>query len=112
MPLERLPEILQEKRELALSYKRFFKNIPWANFLEEPIGTYSNYWLCAISLNDATLRDTFLDKLNTANVMTRPVWKLMTKLPMYSNCQTGSLDNSKWLSERVVCLPSGVRTNG
>jgi len=34
---------------------------------------------------------------------------LMNKLEMYKNCETGNLDNSEWLEDRVVNIPSGVR---
>ena len=32
----------------------------------------------------------------------------ITKLPMYKHCQNGGLENSSWLEERVVNLPSSV----
>ena len=107
--LERLPEILQEKRQLAHTYRQFFKGKEWANFLEEPVDTSSNYWLCAIALEDGAARDAFLEAVNAKGVMVRPIWKLMTELPIYKNCQSGPVTNAEWLRERVVNLPSGVR---
>jgi hypothetical protein len=41
--------------------------------------------------------------------MTRPIWNLMNKLPMYANCQHGPLDNAQWLEDRVVNIPSSYR---
>lgn len=108
--LERLPVIIREKREIAHAYKEFFEDKSWASFMEEPAGTRSNYWLCSIALEDADARDKFLKIVNGADVMTRPVWKLMSELSIFSNCQTGVLDNSIWLRERVVNLPSGVHS--
>ena len=32
--------------------------------------------------------------------MTRPIWKLMNKLPMYKDCQRDDLNNSKFLEEK------------
>ena len=40
--------------------------------------------------------------------MTRPVWKLMSKLTMFKQCQTTDLSNSLWLEERLVNIPSSV----
>jgi len=40
--------------------------------------------------------------------MTRPIWRLMNKLPMYKSCQRDSLKNAEYLEERVVNIPSGV----
>lgn len=106
--LERLPAILKEKRELAANYKNFFESADWADFLPEPEGTISNYWLCAIALKDKAKRNTFLEKVNASGVMARPIWKLMPDLPMYSSCQCGELKNSRWLQDRVLNLPSGI----
>lgn len=109
--MERLTEILKEKRDLALAYKCFFEDQTWADFLEEPSGTRSNYWLCAIELKNAASRDRFLQTLNDAHVMVRPAWKLMTELPPYTHCAAGPLDNAVWLRQRIVNLPSGVRSH-
>ena len=40
--------------------------------------------------------------------MTRPIWTLMSKLPMFKNCQTDGLKTSLWLEDRVVNIPSSV----
>jgi perosamine synthetase len=44
--------------------------------------------------------------------MTRPVWELMNRLPMFSHCQTGNLENSQWLADRIVNIPSGAPIPG
>ena len=53
-------------------------------------------------------RDKFLHATNSNGIMTRPIWKLMNKLPMYKNSQSDDLINSEWLYERVVNIPSSV----
>jgi perosamine synthetase len=40
--------------------------------------------------------------------MTRPIWKLMSELDMFKNCQNDGLINSIWLQDRVVNIPSSV----
>jgi perosamine synthetase len=40
--------------------------------------------------------------------MARPIWRLMNKLDMFKDVQTGNLDNSKWLEDRVVNISSSV----
>lgn len=110
--LERLPDILREKREIAHAYRDFFAPLKWGEFMVEPENTQSNYWLCTIALNNPFKRYEFFETTNAAGVMTRPVWKLIPELSMYSSCQSGSLENSKWLSNRIVNIPSGVRSNG
>jgi len=40
--------------------------------------------------------------------MTRPIWALMNRLPIYAHCRKGDLSNAEWLEARVVNLPSSV----
>ena len=107
--LKQLDRILADKRELAIEYKNFFSDVDWADYVDEPEGCKSNFWLNAIVLADGTSRDQFLEVSNVSGIMTRPIWKLMNKLEMYSHCQCGPLDNSKWLEQRVVNIPSSAR---
>jgi len=107
--LERLPEIIREKREIAQAYIAFFPSREWGKFIIEPENTQSNYWLCTIALNDISSRNAFLEATNAAGIMTRPAWKLMTDLSMYSSAYCSSLKNSKWLQKRLVNLPSSIR---
>ena len=106
--LEQLPEFIKNKRELANKYKDFFNSIDF-EFLSEREEECSNYWLNAIQLNDIRERDLFLSFSNERGLMTRPLWKPMNLLPMFADCQSSDLNNSKWLYERVICLPSSVR---
>lgn len=105
--LEQLDNFLISKRKLANSYKDFFSQSNII-FKEEPKGTKSNYWLNAIQLNDIQSREQFLKETNNHGVMTRPIWTLMSKLPMYQECEHGELTQSLWLEERIVNLPSSV----
>jgi dTDP-4-amino-4,6-dideoxygalactose transaminase len=49
-----------------------------------------------------------LKSTNSAGVMTRPIWALMTRLPAYANALRGPLENAQWLEARVVNLPSSA----
>ena len=64
--------------------------------------------LNAIIFDSRLDRDEFLKMTNDNNVMTRPIWTLMSKLPMFEDCQTDGLENSLWLEDRVVNIPSSV----
>jgi len=105
--MESLPLFLRKKREIAKAYKDFFDGIGIC-FLTEPEGCRSNYWLNAILFDNLKQRNEFLEYSNNQGVMTRPLWRLISKLSMYSGCQTDSLENSRWLEERVVNIPSSV----
>jgi aminotransferase in exopolysaccharide biosynthesis len=103
--LERLPEFIDNKRKTAQYYAQALAEIN-VTFIKEPVGTSSNYWLNAICLENREERDAFLSYANEHQVMVRPIWILMNKLPAFSNCQCDSLENSTWLEDRIVNIPS------
>ena len=105
--LEQLNGFLKSKRFLAKSYEDFF-NGSNIQFVSEPENSKSNYWLNSIILKDGNQRNLFLDETNSQSIMTRPIWTLMNKLPMFKEAQCGDLTNSEWLEERVVNIPSSV----
>lgn len=106
--LEQLDYFLENKRELASLYKNFFAKRDDIKYIEEIDNAKSNYWLNAILLKDKHSQEEFLKITNESGVMTRPIWDLMTDLTMFEDCQNDGLKNSKWLSQRVVNIPSSV----
>lgn len=105
--LEQLPVFLQSKRDLAARYIEFFKGSELQPIIE-PEHCCSNYWLNGVICQDGAQRDALLKSTNEAGVMTRPIWMLMTRLPLYTQALRGPLDNAEWLEARVVNLPSSV----
>jgi len=105
--LEQLDDFVKTKRIIAEAYGHFFKSID-IKFIGEPKDSKSNYWLNSILFENKEYRDSFLKYSNDNGVMTRPVWELMNRLPMYRNSQCGNLSNAEYLSERLVNIPSGV----
>jgi perosamine synthetase len=106
--LEQLPNFLRAQRELAAIYQAFFQRMGLP-CIAEPQGACSNYWLNAVLLPSREERDEFLQATNRAGIKTRPVWRLMSRLPMYQDCYTDGLEQSRWLEDRLVNLPSSVR---
>ncbi len=105
--LQQLDSFLENKRQLAMHYREFFAEQGIA-FFDERENEKCNFWLNAIILEDRKQRDQFLEETNDAGVMTRPIWTLMNKMPMFENCEKGDLSNSQWLEDRVVNIPSSV----
>jgi perosamine synthetase len=105
--LENLDNFIHSKRKLANMYEDFFKATDYT-FVKEPAECKSNYWLNSILLQNKQQRDEFLNEANSQNVMSRPIWTLMNKLPMFEYAQFDDLTNSEWLEERVVNIPSSV----
>jgi perosamine synthetase len=106
--LEQLTAFLLNKRELAENYKMFFKDSN-IEFVNEPINSKANFWLNAILLKDKSERDNFLKYSNDNGIMTRPVWDLMHTLKMFEDSDHDNLNNSLWIADRLVNIPSSVR---
>ena len=107
--LENLDRFIESKRRIAAAYADFFKDVPGIQFFTEPEGCRSNYWLNAIILENREARDAFLEFSNDNGVMTRPVWELMSRLPMFEKCETDGLANTVWLADRIVNIPSSAK---
>ncbi|RQP21626.1 LegC family aminotransferase [Piscinibacter terrae] len=109
--LERLGSFVERKRRLASRYETAFENVAAARFLREPAGTSSNFWLNAIVLDEslAPRRDEVLAMLNDAGYMSRPIWTLMHRLPMYAACPRMPLPMAESLEARIINLPSSPR---
>lgn len=105
--MECLDSFVLHKRKLAEDYRSFFTKIG-INFVTEPPDSYSNYWLNTLLLESKKDRDIFLNFTNQNGVMTRPAWTLMNKLPMFEDSFKTDLQNSEWLSDRIVNIPSSV----
>ncbi len=105
--LEQLDRFLHNKRELAKDYNYFFK-AEKINFRTETPQTKANYWLMCVELENKEQRDLFLKQTNKSNIMTRPIWQLMFRLPMYKSCQRDNQLNAIFLEERIVNIPSSV----
>ncbi|WP_299123947.1 LegC family aminotransferase [uncultured Winogradskyella sp.] len=106
--MESLPNFLKAKQKLARKYSSLFKKKEKIHFREPLAKSTSNFWLNAIELESLEKRNEFLKITNDEGVMTRPIWKLMNSLPMHSTAQCGNLDNSTYLENRIVNLPSSV----
>ena len=106
--LESIEVFLKNKRTLANEYKTFFDSEGIKFRVENP-ETKANYWLMAIELNNKSDRDLFLKETNSSRVMTRPIWQLMFRLPMFQNCFKDSQKNAIFLEERIVNIPSSYR---
>lgn len=105
--LEQLDLFIENKRKLAQMYESFFEE-KGIQFRTENPETKANYWLMCVELNDRQERNLFLNQTNEKGVMTRPIWQLMYKLPMYEHCFRDAQKNAEYLEDRIVNIPSSV----
>jgi dTDP-4-amino-4,6-dideoxygalactose transaminase len=106
--LEQLPKFIDSKRTLALEYDSFFKS-KGIKFRTELPQTKANYWLMCVELENKIERETFLKETNENGLMTRPIWQLIFKSPLYSRFQKDEQSNAMYLEDRIVNIPSSVR---
>lgn len=106
--LEQLPGFLLDKRRLFQKYQAAFSKVPNVHLVAEPAGCSSNYWLQTLLLDAefAEQRDAVLAATNEASLMTRPIWQLMNRLPMYANAHSAPLPVAESLEKRVINIPS------
>ena len=103
--MESISEFLSQKRRIAQQYQDFFAGTEFS-FVVEPDYAQSNYWLNAVICSDEKARDHLLKITNDAGVMTRPIWKLMHRLPFLSGTPRGDLTNSEFIEAHLINLPS------
>ncbi|EAI5466199.1 LegC family aminotransferase [Campylobacter lari] len=107
--IEQLEKFLSIKMELSKSYENFFEQNDFpVKFIKARSGTKPNFWLNAIMFENTKDKDLFLEYSNKNGIMTRPIWVLSNELKIYKDCQCGDLTNAKFLSERIVNIPSSV----
>ena len=103
--LEKINDFLISKRSLADRYDIFFKSINY-NFFKEPKDSRSNYWLNTLLFEQKEDRDHFLNDLNQANIMVRPVWEPLCYLKPFVGCVTDNLTQLQSIYERLANIPS------
>lgn len=108
--MESLPGFVERKRRVADRYLASFAGVRGARVMREPDGARSNYWLNAVLLDReaACHRDAVLAETNRRGIMTRPVWTLMHRLPMYANAPRADLSAAEDIERRLVNVPSSA----
>lgn len=109
--MEKLEEYLSAKAKVYAEYHEYFTGThSQINLVPIPESTSQwNYWLMSVMLENREHRDAFLKETNEQGVMTRPIWQLMYRLPMYENCQRDGQLNAEFLEERIVNIPSSAK---
>lgn len=106
--LEQIENFIENKRQTAKEYEEFFKNLD-VQFVKEPEDSRSNYWLNALIFRSEEERNHFLEVTNDNNVMTRPIWTLLNRLPYIDGAITKNLENSIFIEKCLANIPSSVR---
>lgn len=106
--MEQLPTFLSKKRELAARYREFFSSNK-IEYLDEPTGSLSNFWLNTILLPTEKQKEAFLEQANRQGIGARALWRPMHQLEIYRRCQRDRQNTAEEIYRRAVNIPSSVR---
>lgn len=104
--LQKIPEFIEQKRNLTAKYEEMIKNIDGVTLFKEPTNTKGNYWLQALVLDEGHNRDTVLDLLNENGVMSRPIWTPMHLLKSYNKCPRATIVTTMQIQSKIINIPS------
>ena len=103
--IESLDKFLVSKKSLASCYYDWGKERGMV-FHRGQQDTSPNYWLNCLITENLESRDKFIRETNKNNIRTRPSWNPAHSLPPYKDCQRDRLENTSWVFERLVNVPS------
>lgn len=105
---------VQQKRAIFNRYAEALGDIEGIEFMPELEDTLHNRWLTSLTVDSEKLGVTageIIEQLAKSNIEARPVWKPMHMQPLFEDCNYFSedQDNSKYLFETGICLPSDTK---
>ena len=111
--LEKIQSILEDKRQIHKRYIRELTGLTSSkilSLLQGMPGTSPNYWLNCIRLSSFNTheREKVLELTNANGYQTRPVWALLHRLPMYTDCQHSPLTVAEKLERELINIPSNT----
>ncbi|MBF0753492.1 aminotransferase class I/II-fold pyridoxal phosphate-dependent enzyme [Jeotgalicoccus nanhaiensis] len=112
--MEVLEQRVNEKREIFNRYDEALGAIDGIEMMPELADTYHNRWLSTLTVDSEKMGVTALEvveHLAENNIEARPVWKPMHMQPLFAECDyfCEEEDNSKYLYENGICLPSDTK---
>jgi len=98
---------ISQRRTVFEWYMELFHGCDFVEFLDEPIGFYSNRWLTSIIIKDVSFKKELSDKFDSNNIEYRPLWKPMHMQPVFKDSLKTINNVSEFLFQYGICLPSG-----
>lgn len=112
--MEVLEKRVEQKRAIFDRYVEALDDVDGIEFMPELEDTLHNRWLSTLTVDAEKLgvsTSDIIDHLAKFNIEARPVWKPMHMQPLFAHCDYYSEDedNSKYLFETGICLPSDTK---
>ncbi len=104
--LSRFSQSLANRRRAATRYRDHFRKVPQCriqhSFSQLARGSEKDFALILGSPEEA---QRLVGRLRSCRVETRPYYRPLHKMPAFSGCQRGNLENTERISDCVVCIP-------
>jgi dTDP-4-amino-4,6-dideoxygalactose transaminase len=108
--LSRLPELIKRRRRNRDLYLQSLGSVSGLSVQLDPPWGNSNAWLTTITLDSRLFPGgpkKIREKLELANIESRPVWKPLHLQPVYMNAERYLSGNAERIYGEGLCLPSG-----
>lgn len=115
--LQSLEEYKRKKQKIYNSYCRAFEKIEEIRMNPLNPGGEANNWLSCITLEKGSCirPEDVMEKLESENIESRPIWKPMNLQPLYRECDFIQVESRNGVSvgedifNRGLCLPSDIK---
>lgn len=102
--LEQVETFLSQKRQVAMWYKEFLKDLP-VEFHNESKDVYHSYWMISILVEKPQLRDRLREYLQRKGIETRPTFYPIHTMPVYAQ-SFSKHSTAENIASRGINLPS------
>ena len=106
--IKKIKNLIKLKKNLSNKYEKIFSTSTNITFIKDEKFSSSNFWLNFIEIKNCKLkqRNKILNYLNNKGIQARPVWDLLSELPMYKKECKDNMSEAKKIANRVILLPS------
>jgi dTDP-4-amino-4,6-dideoxygalactose transaminase len=106
----KIESYLSKKLRVYKQYKKIIESLN-LKIITPPKITKANNWLNVVLMPNSEIKNEFIENCLAKNIFVRPVWKpLHTQKHMHSPLEN-KLENTMYLYNHAVCLPSSVPLN-
>jgi dTDP-4-amino-4,6-dideoxygalactose transaminase len=108
--LERLGEMMRNRRFIGLQYRAALGGIDGLSFMPVPTGSVPNNWLTVVMVDPTVARidaETLRADLEVEGIEARPAWKPMHRQPLFVGATMLGGEVAEHVFARGLCLPSG-----
>ena len=105
--MEVIEDRVLKKRQIFQWYKEFLSDVDEITFMPELPNSRGNRWLTTLTFEKSNYID-IINKLESINVESRPLWKPMHLQPLFKNSKSYVDGTSEELFKKGICLATST----